>query len=109
MNPRIGARSKYNQIEKKPLSKAALFVERNTKKNITMKQEFLYLEDVKTAMNIHHLEMRYNMISWMIRKLAGSPENALLVKKLEESADRDRHHLQKKFGISIWRGNLLQK
>jgi len=101
MNPRIGRRSQYNKMEKKPLSKAALFVERNTKKNITMKQEFLYLEDVKTAMNIHHLEVRYNMITWMIQKLSDSSENKLLIKKLEESADRDRHHLQKKFEITI--------
>jgi hypothetical protein len=101
MNPRIGRRSQYNKIEKKPQSKAALFVEKNTKKNITMKQEFLYLEDVKTALNIHHLEVRFNIIKWMINKLSGTPENASLIKKLEESSDRDRHHLQKKFGISI--------
>jgi hypothetical protein len=101
MNPRIGKRSKYNRVEKKPLTKAVQFIEKNTKKNITMKQEFLYLEDVKTALNIHHLEVRFNMIKWMINKLSDSQENALLIKKLEESADRNRHHLQKKFGIIL--------
>ncbi|MEZ5082120.1 MAG: hypothetical protein R2750_01505 [Bacteroidales bacterium] len=101
MNPRIGQRSQYNRHDKKPLLKAVEFVQCNTKKNITMKQEFLYLEDVKTAMNIQYLEERIRMRKWMMELLAKDVEKNLLIKKLEELLEKDRHVLQKTYRISI--------
>lgn len=101
MNPRIGKRSQYNRQEKKPLPKAVEFVHLNTKKNITMKQEFLYLEDVKTAMNIHHLEVQIKMKRWMMTHLMNNIDKKIVLKKLEDSLEKDRHILQKMFRISI--------
>ena len=66
MHPRIGKRSKYNATEKKTESKAVEFILRNTKKSITLKEEYLYFEDVKTAMNIHHLESQIRLKRWLI-------------------------------------------
>lgn len=101
MNPRIGKRSQYNKQEEKPLSKAVEFVHRNTKKNITMKQEFLYLEDVKTAMNIQHLENNIRSKRWFIEQLTKGIDPNLLLKKIDESIEKDRHVLQKTFRITL--------
>ncbi|MBN2175403.1 MAG: hypothetical protein JW731_14825 [Bacteroidales bacterium] len=101
MNPRIGNRSQYNKSEPRQMPAAVHYVEINTKNNITLKQEYLYLEDVKTAMNIHHLETSIKMKRWMIQLLNRNAEKELIIKKLEESADNDRHMLQKKFHITI--------
>ena len=101
MNPRIGKRSRYNRQEEKPRSKSVLYVEQNTKKNITIKQEYLYLEDVKNALNIHHLELRVGLFRWLIEQLKKDPDSAKLSEQLEQLAERDRHHLQKRYRISL--------
>ncbi|MCB0804385.1 MAG: hypothetical protein KDC05_01230 [Bacteroidales bacterium] len=102
MNPRIGQRSRYNrQEEEKPRSKAVLFIELNTKKNITIKQDYLYLEDVKSAMNIHHLEIRHGIYKWLASQLKKNPDTGKLIERLEQLADDDRHLLQKRFRISL--------
>ena len=102
MNPRIGKRSGYNrQADEKPRSKSVLFIELNTKKNITIKQEYLYLEDVKSALNIHHLEIRYGLYKWLSTQLKKNPDMDKLIEKLDQLADDDRHLLQKRFRISL--------
>ena len=101
MNPRIGRRSLYNKLEKKPKPAVVEFVERNTKKNITMKQEFLYLEDVKTAINIQHLELHIRLKRWLIGQMKTEPTHGKLITILEKSVEQDRHRLQKKFKINL--------
>ena len=101
MNPRIGRRSLYNKLEKKPKPAVVEFVERNTKKNITMKQEFLYLEDVKTAINIQHLELHIRLKRWLIGQMKTKPSHGKLITTLEKSVEQDRHRLQKKFKINL--------
>jgi len=101
MHPRIGKRSKYNETHKQPESKTVEFIIRNTKKSIALKQEYLYLEDVKTALNIHHLEQHIRLKRWLIRqmKTASSPEK--IISTLEKSVEQDRHRLQKYFRINL--------
>lgn len=101
MNPRIGRRSQYNKIETKPKPAAVLFVERNTKKNISMRQEFLYLEDVKVAMNIHHLEVSMNLKKWMRNELMKNQDIVRLRTYIEDAIEKDRHRLQKDYKISL--------
>lgn len=101
MNPRIGKRSKYNETKKPTNSMAVQFIIRNTKKSITLKQEYLYLEDVKTALNIHHLEQSIRMKRWMISQLKQSSMQEKIVSSLEISAENDRHRLQKDYKISL--------
>lgn len=71
------------------------------RKNISMRQEFLYLEDVKVAMNIHHLEVSMNLKKWIRNKLNKSQENAQLINYLEDTIEKDRHRLQKDYKISL--------
>lgn len=101
MNPRIGRRSQYNKMEVKPKPASVLFVERNIKKNISMRQEFLYLEDVKTAMNIHHLEINMKLKKWVRNELNKSKDNIQLISYLDKAIEKDRHRLQKDFKISL--------
>lgn len=51
MRPQVGKRSLYNKSreEEKQPTPTQQFVEVNTHKNIVLKSEFLYLDDVKTA------------------------------------------------------------
>jgi hypothetical protein len=101
MNPRIGKRSKYNTGEDKIKPKAVSYIELNTKKNITIRQEYLYLEDVKTAMNIHHLETSIQLKRWLLNELVSEPGTEKLIGILERSIDHDRHRLQKNYRITI--------
>ena len=102
MHPRVGKRSRYNATEqKKPESKVVEFIQVNTKKSITIKQEYLYLEDVKTALNIHHLEHNIRLMKWMTAKLGSGIKPEQLIRTLEESIEKDRHRLQKTYRIKI--------
>ncbi|MCB2221046.1 MAG: hypothetical protein KQI35_11670 [Bacteroidetes bacterium] len=93
MNPRIGKRSKYNPVEKKAKPKSVSYIELNNRKSITIRQEYLYFEDVKTAMNIHHLETSIQLKSWLIKELAYENGTEKLLKRLENSIDCDQHRL----------------
>lgn len=101
MNPGIGKRSNSNRPEKKTTAKAVDFIYRNTKKSITLKQEYLYLEDVKTAMNIHHLETNILLKKWMIKQVKKNDDNNRWMEILENSVDQDRHKLQKIYKIKL--------
>ena len=102
MHPRVGKRSLYNATEpKKPESKAVEFIRVNTKKSLTIKQEYIYLEDVKSALNIHHLEQNINLKKWLLGLLREGKKPELLIRMLEESAEKDRHRLQKTYRINI--------
>jgi hypothetical protein len=89
------------QKDDKPKTKTVEFVELNTHNNITMKCDFLYLEDVKIAININHLEVSIKLKRWLLSQLMSHNNIKRLIEVLEESADKDRHRLQKKYRISI--------
>lgn len=101
MNPRIGKRSRYNSRQEKSKPKSVAYIELNTKKNITLKQEYLYLEDVKTAMNIHHLELSISLKRWFMHELGTSVEHEDLRRSIEQSIEHDRHRMQKKYRITL--------
>ena len=85
----------------KPKTKTVEFVELNTHNNITMKRDFLYLEDVKTAININHLEVSVKLKRWLLSQLKSHINRKRIIEILEESADKDRHRMQKRYKISI--------
>ena len=89
------------QKNEKAKTKAVEFVELNTNNNITMKRDFLYLEDVKIAININHLEVSVKLKRWLLSQLKNHIDRKRLLEVLEESADKDRHLLQKKYKISV--------
>ena len=54
MKPTIGKRAASNiRQEEKKTSAARLFVEINTHHNITLKRQFIYIENVKETININ--------------------------------------------------------
>ncbi len=101
MNPKHRRNTIYNnQPEKKP-SATRRFVESNTHKNITLRAEFMYIEDTKTAININTLEERIKLKRWLIRQLQKNIPYEALLQSLFDSSDKDRHTLQKKFRITL--------
>ena len=65
-----------------------------------MKREFLYLEDVKYAININSLEERINLKRWLIKQLQTNKSIEKLILTLFDSMEKDRHLLQKHYRIS---------
>jgi hypothetical protein len=66
-----------------------------------MKEEFLYLEDVKTAINIHHLEVSIKLKKWLLREIKNHQGSQNIAHALSDSMDKDRHRLQKEFKITL--------
>lgn len=93
MNPRIGKRSVLNLQDRKAKKKVVSFVENNSHKVIGIREEFVYLEDVKTAMNINALEQRMTTKQWILSMLEKNYEKDYLIQKISESAELDRHRL----------------
>ncbi len=101
MNPKHHIRSdRGNQQGKKP-SAVSGFVEINMHKNIALRSEYLYLEDVKTAININTLEERIILKRWLIRQLQKNVSKEYLIQALFDSSDKNRHTLQKHFRITL--------
>jgi hypothetical protein len=99
------------RTESKP-SAIRQFVEINTHKNITIRREYMYLEDVKEAININTLEERIKLKKWLIRQLQKiqaqqattgvvSKPNKILIQSLFDSSDKDRHTLQKRYRFTL--------
>lgn len=113
MKPSHGQRSSLNRsTEEKQLSAARQFIEANTHHNISMKREYVYIEDVKDAININTLEERLILKRWLIKQLQkGQAEEATsgavskpyeaLIRLLSDSEEKDRHRLQKDFKIRV--------
>ena len=102
MKPTIGKLAGLNKSkeENKP-SSVREFVEINTHQNITMKRKFLYLEDVKEAININTLEERIILKRWLINQLQNNKSKEKLIQALFDSMDKDRHILQKRFKVTV--------
>ena len=102
MKPTIGKRASIYQkeTEKKP-SAVCKFVEINTHHNITMKREFMYIEDMKEAININTLEERIKLKRWLINQLKKNTIKEVLIQALFDSSDKDRHTLQMKYKITL--------
>jgi hypothetical protein len=102
MNPNIGKRAgNYQKVTEKKPSAAKDFIELNTHKNIVLKRYFMYLEDVKSAININTLEERLKLTMWFLKQLESNTSNEKLIQELSSLAEKDRHTLQKKYKISI--------
>jgi hypothetical protein len=102
MNPKIGRRAALYKPppEKKP-SAARDFIMVNTHNNIALRREFMYIEDVKIAININTLEERIRLKRWLIRQLQQTVKPEELITLLFESQDKDRYRLVKDFGTTV--------
>jgi len=61
----------------------------------------LTVEDVKEAININTLEIRINLLKWVKMNLQDNHSRADMVEVLEALIDKDRHHLQKYYKVTI--------
>ena len=95
MNPKHRKQTDNYKEKEKEMSAVVKFVEQNTKRNITIKREFLYLEDVKLAININTLEERRNTKLKILQMIKKNNNFNALIQNLEKSADLDRHRLLK--------------
>jgi hypothetical protein len=102
MKPSHGKRSStyYHPEEKKP-SAVRTFIELNTHHNISMKREYVYIKDVKEAININTLEERIKLKRWLVKQLQACKTTEELINVLFESAEKDRHRLQKNYKITV--------
>lgn len=102
MKPTHGKRSTiYNHPEEKKPSAVRYFIETNTHHNISMKREYVCIEDVKEAININTLEERILLKRWLIKQHQTSKSLEELIQVLFHSEEKDRRRLQKDFKITI--------
>jgi len=102
MNPKFNRQhGSYTAPEIKNPTAVRLFVETNTHQTITERRRFLYAEDVKEAININTLEERMVLKRWLIQQLQSSQTKEELIRVLSDSAEKDRHRLQKDFHITM--------
>jgi hypothetical protein len=102
MKSTIGRRAQMNTRQEENKSCAARgFVELNTHHNITIKREYVYIEDVKAAVNINTLEERIILKRWLIRQLQAGFQHQELIQLLFDSVDKDRHRLVKGYQICL--------
>lgn len=97
MNPGIGKRSSITKEKEKqqPKTKTAVFIEANTHKVIGIREHFVYLDDVKLAININALEQRMITKQWLLRMLDKFRDIEKLKRHISESAELDRHRIFK--------------
>ncbi|GAB4329547.1 MAG: hypothetical protein Kow00127_21890 [Bacteroidales bacterium] len=100
MRPGIGKRSGYNSRENQEKPAAVEFIEQNTRKSISLRHEYLILEDVRTALNIYHLENGLRLRKELIRRLKSGATFQDIIQELDEAAEHARHLLQKKYRIT---------
>ncbi len=102
MKPTIGHRSgQYNRLPDKKPSAARDYIEVNSHHNITIKEDYLYMDEVKIAININTLEERVKLKRWFMSQLGQNIPLERLLQMLSDSAEKDRHKLQKEFHITV--------
>jgi hypothetical protein len=102
MKPTIGKGASTNKSQEgqKP-SAVRIFIELNTHHNISINRKYVYIEDVKEAININTLEERIVLKRWLIKQLQASKTKEELIQVLFDSEEKDRHVLQRDFKITI--------
>lgn len=75
------------------------YIENNVQNNLALRRDHLYLEDVKTAININSLEQRIMLRKKLLIMLDNQSSKEYLRRKLIEQQERDKHRLLKNFRI----------
>ncbi|MBN3034205.1 MAG: hypothetical protein JW861_01350 [Bacteroidales bacterium] len=101
MRAQIGKRAASPGEGDRHISAARQFVEQNTHRNISLREEYLYLEDVRTAMNILFLETGLNLQRRVIRMLDSGVKPEQIRQMLLDASEKYRHRLQKDYRITM--------
>lgn len=96
MRPQVGKRAmNMNMPYEKPKTKARRFIESKKQHNLSMKEDYMRMKDVETAINMNALEQRMITRQKMLKMLESSLPKEKLIEKLEEEIHIDRHRLVK--------------
>jgi len=95
MRPQIGKRAQRTNNPEKEKTLSREFIENNLRKNLTIREEYLPLEEIKTAININAIEQRIFVRKKIIKLLQQDLERDALIQKLLEEIHFDRHRMMK--------------
>ena len=93
MRPQIGKRAKKAEPQEKPKTLSREYVETNIRKNLTIREAYLVVEDVKTAININTIEQRILTRNKVIALIKRKYSSEKLLEQLEEENHFDRHRM----------------
>ena len=95
MRPQIGKRAKKETGRDKEISLSREFIEKNLKKNLAIREEYLSFDDVKTAININAIEQRIFARNIIMKWLKEHYPTSRIIEKIEEANHFDRHRMNK--------------
>lgn len=95
MRPQVGKRANKNQDEEKEKTLSREFIEKNLKKNLAIREEYLSLEDIKIAININAIEQRIYARHKILYWLKENYPITSIIEKIEEENHFDRHRMNK--------------
>jgi hypothetical protein len=96
MRPQVGKRANmYKAPREKVKTKTRLFVESRMKYSIAMKDDYLTVRDVATAINMNALEQRIIARESALALLNRKMTRQKIMEKIEEQNGMDRHRLGK--------------
>ncbi len=95
MRPQIGKRAQKANDDEKEKTLSREFIESNLRKNLTIREEYLPLAEIKTAININAIEQRILARKKLIKLLHQDFEPDAIINKLLEENHYDRHRITK--------------
>jgi hypothetical protein len=95
MRPQIGKRAQHLSGQEKEKTLSREFIENNLRKNLTIREEYLPLAEIKTAININAIEQRILVRKKLIKLLHQDIERDAIISKLLEENHYDRHRITK--------------
>ena len=98
MRRRIGKGAIKPEAEKEKLE-VVKYIENNVQNNLALRRDHLYLEDVKTAININTLEQRIILRKKIIDLLESELPKERIKGKVSEALEKDRHRLTKHYRV----------
>lgn len=93
MRSQIGKRAKKQEEKHQPKTLSREFVENNLRKSISIREEYLVLNDVKTAININAVEQRILARNNVLKLLRQKITSEKLIEIIEEQNHYDRHRM----------------
>ncbi len=95
MRPQIGKRAQRNSKNEKEKTLSREFIENNLRKNLTIREEYLPLAAIKTAININAIEQRIFIRKKFIKLLQQGHQPKSIIQQLLEENHFDRHRMMK--------------
>ena len=95
MRPQVGKRAKTTAESEKEKTLSREFIEKNIRKNLAIREEYLLIEDVKTAININAIEQRIYARNKVLAWLKENYPTTIIIRKIEEENHFDRHRMNK--------------